>query len=88
MEQIMEQIKLLSSSVTENTYSTKLEQGYELLVKLHDFGVDKESVYRSLLEYHGNMEDGISFNYISDILDYVVGWCSPGKCIWRHDKIC
>lgn len=85
IEEIIEQIKILASSVAENTYSTKMEQGYELLVKLHDLGVDKEDVYQPLLEYHSSLEDDISYDYIGDILDYVAGWCSPQRCIWNID---
>ena len=73
IEEIIEQIKILSSSVTENTYSTEIKQGYEFLVKLHDLGVDKESVYQPLFQYLSSLEDSISYNYIADILDYVVG---------------
>lgn len=36
VEEIIEQIKILSESVTEDTYNTRVTQGYELLVKLHD----------------------------------------------------
>jgi len=82
IDEIIEQIKILASSVTENTYSTEIKQGYELLVKLHDLGVDKEIVYRPLFQYLSSLEEGISYNYITDILDYVVGWCSPRSRIW------
>ena len=82
MEEIMEQIRLISSSVTEDTYNTDLNRGYELLMKLHEMGVDKESVYRPLLEFHSGLEDGIAYDYVADILDYVSGWCSPERIIW------
>lgn len=39
VEEIIEQIKILSEFVTEDTYNTRVTQGYELLVKLHDFVV-------------------------------------------------
>lgn len=84
-EYITEQIKALAVSVTEKEYSTFLEQGYELLVKLHDMGVDKDSVYRPLFVYFNSLEDGISYNFIADILDFVTGWCSPEKRIWDKD---
>ena len=83
MEEIMEQIKRLSLTVTEEEYSATLEQGYELLVKLHDLGAEKESVYQSLLAYHSGLEDGITYNYIADLLDYVAGWCSASNRIWK-----
>jgi len=79
----MEYIKLLSTSVTAEEYSAYHEQGYELLVKLRDSGVDKDSVYRALSEYLSSLEAGIAYDFIADILDYVVGWCSPEKNIWN-----
>ena len=82
IEELIEQIKILSLSVTENTYGSEIKQGYDLLVKLYDLGVDKESVYRPLFQYLSSLEDGISYNYIADLLDYVVGWCSPRNRIW------
>lgn len=84
MEEIMEQMKFLSTSVTEEEYNIYLKQGYELLVKLHDAGVDKDSVYRALSEYFSSLEDGISYDFIADILDFVVGFCSPERCIWSQ----
>ena len=84
MDEIMEQIKLLSSTVTEEEYSAKLEQGYELLVRLHDLGADKDSVYQTLFTYLNSLEDGISYNFIADTLDFVIGWCSPEKSIWKE----
>ncbi len=32
----------------------------------------------------GNVEDNLSRDYIADILDYVVGWCSPQDWIWNE----
>lgn len=46
-------------------------------------GVDKDCVYRALSEYLNSLEDGIAYDFIADILDYVVGWCSPEKNIWN-----
>ncbi len=84
-DKIIEQIKELSTYVTENTYNTKIKEGYELLLKLHDLGIDKENVYQPLLEYLGSLDDTISYDYIADILDYVGGWCSPQWRIWSID---
>lgn len=83
MKEFMDYIKLLSTTVTTEEYSAYLEQVYELLVKLRDSGVDKERVYRALSEYLNSVEDGIAYDFIADILDYVVGWCSPEKNIWN-----
>ena len=82
MEDIMEQIKLLSASVTEDAYNTSLEQGYELLVRLRELGADKDSVYRTLSEYFNSLEDGMSYDFMADVLDFVVGYCSPERFIW------
>ena len=72
-------------AVTKKEYSTFLEQGYERLVELHESGVDKDSVYQVLFAYFNSLEDGISYNFIADILDFVTGWCSPEKRIWDKD---
>lgn len=84
-KEILEQIKILSMTVTEEEYNTNLEQSYKWLVKLHDWGVDKDNVYRPLFEYLNSLEDGISYNFIADTLDFVTGWCSPEKRIWDKD---
>ena len=39
------QIKMLCLSVTENNYNAVVQKGYELLVKLHDLGFEKQNVY-------------------------------------------
>lgn len=85
MEDILEQIKILSSTVTEEEYSATLEQGYELLLKLHDLGAEKDRVYQPLFAYLNSLEDNISYNFIADTLDFVTGWCSPEKRIWDKD---
>ena len=82
-KEIIAQIKNISMTVTENTYDIGKQQGYELLLKLHDLGLEKDSVYQLLFQYHNSLEDNISRDYIADILDYVVGWCSPQYYIWE-----
>lgn len=83
-ENIIAQIRMLCQSVTENTYDTGIQQGFELLAKLYRLGTDKESVYQSLLQYHNNLEDNLSRDFIADILDFVTGWCSPQNYIWKN----
>lgn len=83
IEKMITQIKILSSHITEDTYCVRIRQGYELLVRLHDMGLKKESVYQPLFQYHNSLDDGLSRDYIADILDYVVGWCSPQYYIWN-----
>lgn len=82
-KEIIAQIKKLSLTVTENTYETGKQQGYELLLRLHDLGLEKDNVYQLLFQYHNSLEDNLSRDYIADILDYVVGWCSPQYRIWE-----
>lgn len=82
-EEIFAQIKLLCLSITETTYDTGIQQGHELLVRLRDLGLEKESVYQSLLQYHNSLEAGLSRDYLADIMDFVVGWCSPQWLIWN-----
>ena len=81
MEEIITQIKILS--LQRAPYCVRIRQGYELLVRLHDMGQKKESVYQPLFQYHNSLDDNLSRDYIADILDYVVGWCSPQDRIWN-----
>lgn len=87
-EEIIAQIKLLSLSITEGNYRTGVQEGYKLLLRLHDLGAEKERAYQVLEEYHNSIEDSLSRDYIADILDYIVGWCSPHNRIWapRSEK--
>lgn len=83
IEEMITQIKILSSHITEDTYCVRIRQGYELLVRSHDMSLEKESVYQPLFQYHNSLDDGLSRDYIADILDYVVGWCSLQDDIWN-----
>ena len=82
-KEIIAQIEKISLTVTESTYDIGIQQGYELLLRLHDLGLEKDNVYQLLFQYHNSLEDNISRDYIADILDYVVGWCSPQYRIWE-----
>ncbi len=83
-EEIIAQIKMLSLSITEENYYAGVQKGYKLLLRLHDLGAEKESTYQVLEEYHNSLEDNLSRDYIADILDYIVGWCSPQNRIWNE----
>ena len=85
-EEILDQIKMLSLSVTEENYHARVQQGYKFLITLRDLGVEKERAYQALFQYHNRLEDGLSRDYIADILDYIVGWCSPQCRIWNMDQ--
>lgn len=82
-EKIINQMKELCSSVTGSTYDDVIQQNYELLKRLNNLGVEKEIVYQSLLQYHNSLETGLARECIADVLDYIVGWCSPDKCMWK-----
>lgn len=84
-DEIFTQIKILCSSITESTYDNGIQQCYKLLIKLHDLGLEKKSVYQSLLQYHRSLEDSISRDFVADIMDFVVGWCSPQSHIWKEN---
>lgn len=83
-DEIITQIKTLSLFITEQNYSAGIQKGYKLLIKLHDLGIEKERIYQALFQYHNSLEDNLSRDYIADILDYVVGWCSPQDWIWSE----
>ncbi len=83
-EEIFVQIKMLSLSVTKENYYAELQNGYKLLLRLHDLGAGKESAYQVLEEYHNSLGNSLSRDYIADILDYIVGWCSPQNRIWNE----
>ena len=82
-EEMIAQIKILCSSVTEDSYDVIIQRCHKLLSKLCDLGLERESVYHILLEYYNNLEGGIISDCVADVLDFVVGWCSPHKRIWK-----
>lgn len=81
-QELLEEIYKICLSITESTYEDGVNQGYQLLVKLHHLGIDKEHVYQSLLLYYKKQDNDLSCNCLADIMDFVVGWCSPQNCIW------
>ena len=54
------------------------------MVKLHDLGFEKQNVYQSLIQYYNSLGDNLARDCAADILDFVVGWCCPQKCIWKE----
>lgn len=85
-EQVMNQIKELCASVTECTYTDILQQGYERLTVLHDMGQTQEQVYQSLIDYSNHLEEGVIWDCVADLMDFVVGWCSPQRYIWKSSE--
>lgn len=83
IDEMIYQIKVLSLSITEENYFARVQEGYRLLIKLHDLDIEKEYIHQALFQYYNSLEDNLSCDYIGDILDYVVGWCSPQYRIWN-----
>lgn len=81
-EKILNHIKELCSSVTEDTYDDIIQQSYELLESLHTMGFDKEVAYQLLLQYYNSLEESIVRDCVADLLDFIFGWCAPQKCLW------
>ena len=84
---IIEQIKTIALSVEEHTFQKAQKQGYDLLWKMHDAGYTKDEVYQSLLSYQAVLKDGLSYDFLCDLMDYVVGWCATELQIWRDDTL-
>lgn len=85
-ENIINQIKTICLSVVKHTYEKSMKQAYDLLKKLHDAGYTKDEVYQALLSCQAVLKDGLSYDFICDLMDYVVGWCATELQIWKHEK--
>lgn len=83
--QLFAQLKNMCVTITEQTYIDCIQQGYTILIRLHDLGLTQEQAYEPLLQYHNSLDDGLPQDYIADIMDFVVGWCAPQWHIWRDD---
>lgn len=84
---IIDQIKTITLSVEEHTYKELQKKAYDLLWKLHDAGYTKDEVYQSLLTYQAILKDGLSYDFLCDLMDYVVGWCATELQIWKNDTL-
>lgn len=84
---IIEQIKTIALSVEEHTFQKSQKQAYDLLWKMHDAGYTKDEVYQSLLFFQAVLRDGLSYDFLCDLMDYVVGWCAIELQIWRDDTL-
>lgn len=83
--ELIDQLKNMCLSVTEDTYADLIQQGRAILIKLHESGFLQEQVYTPLLQYHNHLEDGLPRDFIADIMDFVVGWCAPQWHVWKDD---
>lgn len=83
-EEILAAIRALSFGITEDTYFAGVQQGYTRLTRLRDMGLKQEQAYQPLYQFHNSLEEGLPRDFIADLLDYVVGWCSPQARIWEE----
>lgn len=81
-DEIITQIEELLLSLTKDNYDSKIQEGYLILLKLRNLGLDREVVYQTLYKYYNTLTDNLNSNFIADILDFVDGWCSPQYFIW------
>ena len=83
-DKLFNQIKQLSTNITEENYYACYEQGYDILSKIKDLGIEQEYTYNLLFKYYNSLEDGLSKEWIADLLDCICGWCAPHKYIWGN----
>mgnify|MGYP000917024812 FL=1 len=83
-DKLFNQIKQLSTNITEENYYACHEQGYDILIKIKDLGIEQEQAFKLLLKYHNSLEDGLPKEWIADLLDCICGCCGPHKYIWGN----
>lgn len=59
-DKLFNQIKQLSTNITEENYCAYHEQGYDILIKIKGLGIEQEQAFKLLLKYHNSLEDGLS----------------------------
>ena len=82
-EKLFMKIKQLSTAITEENYDDYTKQGYAILMRIHDLGITQDQVYSIFFHYYNSLEEGLSKEWLADMLDYISGWCNPEKYIWR-----
>ena len=85
-EKLFSQIKQLSAAITEKNYYDYSKKGYDILIRIYDMGITQEQVYSKFLQYYNSLQDGLPKEWLAEMLDYISGWCSPEKCIWKNDS--
>ena len=83
-DELFNQIKQLSTNITEENYHAYNMQGYDILIKIKELRVAQEQAYNTLFRYHNNLADSLNKQWIADMLDYICGWCAPEKYIWGN----
>ena len=63
-EKSFTQIKQLSTAVTEANYYDYGEQGYDILVRIHDSAVPQERVYNALHQSTGRIIQRLVCRYV------------------------
>ena len=49
-DKLFNQIKQLSTNITEENYCAYHEQGYDILIKIKDLGIEQEQAFKLLLK--------------------------------------
>ena len=83
-EKLFMKIKQLSTAIIEENYDDYTKQGYAILMKIHDLGITQDQVYSTFFHYYNSLQDGLSKEWIADMLDYISGWCNLEKYIWKN----
>ena len=83
-EKLFMKIKQLSTAITEENYDDYTKQGYDILVRIHDLGITQDQAYSTFFCYYNSLQEGLSKEWVADMLDYISGWCHPEKYIWRN----
>ena len=71
-DKLFNQIKQLSTNITEDMSIAA------------NYLIEQGQAYNLLLKYHNSLEDGLSKEWIADLLDCICGWCGPHKYIWSN----
>lgn len=82
-EKLFMKIKQLSTAIIEENYDDYTKQGYAILMRIHDLGITQDQAYSTIFYYYNSLQDGLSKEWIADMLDYISRWCNPEKYIWR-----
>ncbi len=82
-KEIIKQIEILCTSLSKKNYDEYIQKGYSLLKEWYELGYKKDDVYDILHQYYQNLDDELTSNFIADLMDFIVGWCSPQMQIWK-----
>lgn len=80
---MIKQIERLCTSLSTKNHDEHIQEGYNLLKKWHHLGYKKEDVYNVFHQYYQNCDDEFVSDFIADLMDDIVGWCSPQMKIWK-----